>query len=550
MTLILLNTTLKISVIVLAALAATTLLRRRSAAVRHFVLAVALACAAATPLVRFVAPAWQSASRLQVIDRPLALFDDSTSTPFGTAHATSRIGSGPVNLASVMRAIGVVWMTGVALALFVLVVGLMRLSWIASHARRIVDGPWADAAAEIARSYRLRRPPVVLHSDQPSVLGTWGVARAKVLLPADALEWPSDRIRIVLAHELAHVRRGDWIVQMGVELLCAAYWFNPLVWLASRRLRLESEQACDDAVLTLGVEGSAYASELVDLARAFTSDRQLFVPAAAIARPSSLERRVRAMLNVKLNRDPITRQASVAAAVVLAAVTVLVAGFGVSAQGQFASVAGNVVDQHGKPISGVRLVLSNAAAQTKNEVKSGASGHYEFVGVQAGTYELMFELPGMANLKREGLNVTAGQAVEVNAVMRIGSVEETISVTSTPDDRPIVREYAGARANQKPDPCATSANGGCIRPPAKIKDVRPVYPPGSNGGSVELVAKIDTDGRISYLDVISNSSGGPAGIALADAAAAAVRQWEFLPTHLDGQPIETNMKVHVSFSAK
>lgn len=548
MTLLLLNTTIKISVIVSAAMAATLLLRGRSAAVRHFVLAVALACAAATPLVRFVAPAWQSASRLQVIDRPLAVFDDSTALT--TADVVRAPAGRSITTAAVMRAVGIIWMTGVALALAVLIVGLLRLAWIASHARRIADGPWADAAADIARAYRLRDTPIVLHSDQPSVLGTWGVARAKVLLPADALDWPADRIRIVLAHELAHVRRGDWIVQMAVELLCAAYWFNPLVWLASRRLRLESEQACDDAVLRLGVEGSAYASELVDLARAFRSDRQMFVPAAAIARPSNLERRVRAMLNVKLNRDPLTRSASVAAAIILAAVTVLVAGFGVSAQGQFASVAGNIVDQNGKPIKDVRLVLSNAPAQTKSEVKSDASGRYEFVGVPAGTYELMFESIGMAYLKREGLKVEGGQTSTVNATMRIGTVEETITVRSGPDNRPLVNEYPNARASDrlKVDPCTASAQGGCIRPPVKVKDVHPVYPPGSNPGTVELIATIDSEGRISFLDVTGNSAGGPADISQADAAAYAIRQWEFLPTHLDGMPIETNMKVHVSFA--
>ena len=539
MTLLLLNTTIKVSVIVVAALAATVLLRRRSAAVRHFVLAAALACAAATPLARVVAPAWQSTSRLQVIDRPLAVLDDSAlTTPSNVAH---RPAAGSIDPAAVMRVVGIIWITGVALAAAVLVIGLLRLQWIASHARPVIDGPWAAAARDIARVYAL------LHTDHRSVLGTWGITRAKVLLPADALEWPSDRIRIVLAHELAHVRRGDWIVQMAVELLCAAYWFNPLVWLAARRLRLESEQACDDAVLTYGVEGSAYASELVDLARAFTSERQLFVPAAAIARPSSLERRVRAMLNVKLNRDPITRTASIAAAVVLAAVTVLVAGFGVSAQGQFATVAGNIVDQNGRPISGVRLVLSNAAAQTKNEVKSDAAGHYEFVGVPSGTYELMFEFTGMAYLKREGLNVADGQAVRVNAVMKIGSVSETISVTATADNAPPARGYTGPRPADKPDACAQSAAGGCIRPPVKIKDVRPVYPAGTAPGGVELTATIDANGYVANLDVVGNGAGGPASIPQADAAAAAVSQWEFLPTHLDGQPIETKMTVHVYF---
>jgi len=544
MTLLLLNTTIKISVIVSAALAATLLLRRQSAAVRHFVLAAALACAAATPIVRVVAPAWQPASSLQVIDRPLAVFDDSASPAAASAARESSAGS--IDRATVMRAVSIIWVTGMALSLAVLGIGLARLRWIASHARQVESGPWVVAAAVIARAYGLRRTPLVLHTTHASVLGTWGVTHAKVLLPADAVDWPADRIRIVLAHELAHVRRGDWIVQLAVEVVCAAYWFNPLVWLAARRLRLESEQACDDAVLTMGVEGSAYASELVDLARVFQAARQAFVPATPIARPSSLERRVRAMLNVKLNRDPITRTASIAAAVVLAAVTVFVAGFGVSAQGQFATVAGTVVDQNSRPINGVRLVLSNAVAQTKNEVKSDATGHYEFVGLPGGTYELLFESPGMAYLKREGLVLTGGQTAQLNAVMKIGSLEETIVVTSAADDRPLVRGYQGARPADKPDACAQSTNGGCIRPPRKTKDVRPVYPPGSNGGQVELAAVIDANGLVSKVDVVggSNDSADPV---LADAAAAAVRQWEFTSTHLDGQPIEVSMRVHVTF---
>jgi len=138
MTLLLLNTTLKISLILVAALAASTLLRRRSAAVRHFVLAAALACAAATPFVRIVAPAWHSASRLQLIDRPLAVLDDSASTtPSSAAHAPA---GRSIDATAIMRAVGVVWMTGAGLAMLVLLVGLSRLSWIAAHARRIAGG--------------------------------------------------------------------------------------------------------------------------------------------------------------------------------------------------------------------------------------------------------------------------------------------------------------------------------------------------------------------------------------------------------------------------
>ena len=544
MTLILLNTTIKISLIVLAALGAASLLRRQSAAVRHFVLAAALACAAATPAVRLVAPAWQPASRMQLIDRPLAVLEDAPLTATTAVEAPSRHATTGT---SVLRAFGLVWATGAVLSVLVLVIGFVRLSWISSRATRLVDGPWVRAAADISDAFGLRQMPLLLHSSHPTALGTWGVSPPKVLLPADAASWSDDRIRIVLAHELAHVRRRDWLVQTAAELLRAVYWFNPLVWLAARRLRLESEQACDDVVLTLGVEGVAYASELVDLARAAASSRQLFMPAATIARPSSLERRVRAMLNATLNRDPITRSASIAAALVLAVVTVLVAGFGVSAQVQFGTVSGTVTDQNARPINGATLVLANPVAQTKYEVKSDAAGHYEFVGVTSATYELTFQLPGMSTLKREGLSVAGGQAVTLNAVMQLGSLEETIRVIPGGDNASRVRDYTGARATEKPDPCATSPSGGCVRPPTKIKDVRPVYPLGSNGGTVELIALIDANGRVTNLDVIGNRDGNATDPVLAESAVNAVSQWEFTPTHLDGQPIEVKMRVHVSF---
>lgn len=249
------------------------------------------------------------------------------------------------------------------------------------------------------------------------------------------------------------------------------------------------------------------------------------------------------MLNVKLNRDPITRSASIAAAIVLAAVTVLVAGFGVSAQSPFATVSGSASDQNGRPIAGVRLVLSNAAAQTKNEVKSDAAGHYEFVGVPAGSYELLFEFTGMASIKREGLTVAGGQAARINAAMQIGSIEETIHV-SAGDSRPLGRGYPNARANEKPDPCAASASGGCVRPPLKIRDVRPVFPAGSAGGTVELVGRIDANGLMTELEVRSSPDR-----ALSNAALDAVNGWEFLPTHLDGEPIDTRINVHVTFMA-
>src|SRR5262249_32129341 len=157
--------------------------------------------------------------------------------------------------------------------------------------------------------------------------------------------------------------------------------------------------------------------------------------------------------------------------------TVGLAGFGASAQSQFGSVSGTVSDQAGRTIAGVTIVLSNAAAQEKHELKSDAAGHYEFTGVKPATYELTFEFTGMSARQPQGLSVAWGQSVGVNALMQVGSVMEPITVTDVPEGprSPVrVTDWSGARATENPDPCATSPNGGCLRPPVKIKDVRPI----------------------------------------------------------------------------
>ncbi len=86
--------------------------------------------------------------------------------------------------------------------------------------------------------------------------------RPRILLPSHAHEWSEARIHAVLGHEIAHIQRHDWLVQIAAEAIRAIYWFNPVFWLACRRLRRESEQACDDAVLRLGVPPRDYAMHL------------------------------------------------------------------------------------------------------------------------------------------------------------------------------------------------------------------------------------------------------------------------------------------------
>jgi TonB family protein len=150
------------------------------------------------------------------------------------------------------------------------------------------------------------------------------------VLPADAVQWSDDRRRAVLAHELAHVRRGDWVVHVVAAVVCAAYWFHPLFWLAYRRLRDESEHACDDIVVNLGVDAQDYAVHLLQIVRAARNGERRWRSALAMARPSQLEQRFAALLATSRNRRPVTARGAAAIALVTSAFVVPLASMGVT----------------------------------------------------------------------------------------------------------------------------------------------------------------------------------------------------------------------------
>src|SRR5262249_50775290 len=130
----------------------------------------------------------------------------------------------------------------------------------------------------------------------------WGWRRPRILLPQRAECWPAERIRSVLCHELAHARRCDWVVQVTAELLRSVHWFDPVVWVACRWLRSESEQASDDAALNCGIAGSDYAEHLLEVVRSLKQSRISPAYALSMAHPSTLERRFSAILNPELDR--------------------------------------------------------------------------------------------------------------------------------------------------------------------------------------------------------------------------------------------------------
>jgi hypothetical protein len=149
---------------------------------------------------------------------------------------------------------------------------------------------------------------------------TWGLWRARLLVPEQATAWPPGQRRDVLLHELGHVQRWDCLIQLLSQLACALYWFNPLAWVAGRRMHVERERACDDLVLNRGAEAPAYARHLLRSVSSSVPALRLAgtaVAAVAMARPSTLEERVRAILDARLNRRGMSARGSLAMIVLL-----------------------------------------------------------------------------------------------------------------------------------------------------------------------------------------------------------------------------------------
>jgi TonB family protein len=551
---LLLEFAIKISLVVALGLLAALLLRRRSAALRHWLLAASMAAALATPVLMQLAPAWRLPVAAQVAPSTQATPEQAarrrepriavTTSVDAAAVGTTAL-SAPTDRNAILLG---VWIAGVVVNLAGLVLGFWRLHRIAARAAIVRDGPWFDAACQLSEHFGLRAPVTLLQSDRPAVLVTWGFFAPRVMLPRDAESWDVDRIRVVLAHELAHVQRRDWIVQIGSELLRIACWFNPLVWLAASRLRLESERACDDAVVNLGVSGRDYALHLLELARQFGRARDIYPAVAIVPRPSSLERRVTAMLNPRLSRRPLsvtTRSGTIAA---LLAIALPIALF---AQNRFSTLSGSVMDPSGGLLPGVTVAAIDTTRGVRHEVKTNRTGQFEIIGVAEGPHVLEATLPGFQKFEQK--LTLDGQDVNRSIRLRVGSLQETISVTrgGAPPS------YEGQRFSPKPADCGASAAGrggaatgtpparigGQIRQPTKTRHVSPIYPEGPSSGVVILEAVIGPDGLVTDAKVLRS----PAP-ALAQSAETAVRQWEFTPTLLNCDPVPVIMTVTVDFN--
>ena len=212
-----------------------------------------------------------------------------------------------------LRAIGIVWLLGALAILARFVAGTLAVSRLARRSERVDDGRWLSLTQRIAMRVGVARPMTLLRSARFDVPVTWGIVYPVVLLPDNADEWSDERRRYVLVHEMAHVKRVDAFTQLVAQLTLAAFWFNPFVWLAAHRMRVEREHACDDYVLREGTPASTYAADLLAMVRSLgtTGRAQPAFAALAMARPDELETRMQAILDPAQDRASLSSRSTV-----------------------------------------------------------------------------------------------------------------------------------------------------------------------------------------------------------------------------------------------
>ena len=161
-----------------------------------------------------------------------------------------------------------VWLAGVMLLSARTLGGLVLARRMRLRGARPVTGLWRERAAEVARKLSVSGPVKVLESSLVSVPTAVGWLRPAILLPASAFTGLTpQQLEAVLAHELAHVRRHDYLVnvlQTGVETLL---FYHPAVWWVSRQIRAEREHVCDDMAVRVTGDAMTYARALTRIER-------------------------------------------------------------------------------------------------------------------------------------------------------------------------------------------------------------------------------------------------------------------------------------------
>jgi hypothetical protein len=220
-----------------------------------------------------------------------------------------------------------------ALGLLAMLVRLVAGVWggerLRSAGRPVESTTVLGLLADQASRLGLRVVPALRTCERVAVPVVVGLLRPVILIPASMVTGLSpDELAVVLAHELAHLRRHDHLVLLGQRLIETLLFFHPAVWYLSRQIDESREECCDDLVLAHGADSLEYARSLLRVAElriGSPADSHLSgLSALSVAgtSPSMLRRRISRLLG--LGPSPVFRLTRTGLVVLLGSLTGLV----------------------------------------------------------------------------------------------------------------------------------------------------------------------------------------------------------------------------------
>ena len=309
---ILLTQSLQIGVVFLIVMMACILLRRASAHWRYLLWLLVIAKCLTPPIVSFSLPVLPSqlmvgiqssypeqdsmvgTQTTETEDSRFAASSGSTSTTQTTGELiASSTETRSIEQQSKTKAelvalslqhwLALAWLAGVAVFLLIMAVKI----W-ATH-RRIVRSRVAsceemqETLIELARTLGLKRLPKLYEVDFAAQPFVWGWLGGDIYLsPNFSTSCSREKRRSIIAHELAHVSRWDAAVNHLQNVVQALFFFHPLIWIANKRLRLERERCCDEAVLSDSANSPrVYAEAIIDMLTC-ESESERSTPALAV----------------------------------------------------------------------------------------------------------------------------------------------------------------------------------------------------------------------------------------------------------------------------
>jgi TonB family protein len=431
-----------------------------------------------------------------------------------TAGEASSLDVSSVTLEAWLPWLVAAWFVGVSAIALRAFAHWRRLAWLVRNAA-IPLADCTDVLVKLCRRFGVSRRIRLLGSvaiDTPMLIG-W--LRPVILLPISMLSgFTPQQIELIIAHELGHVRRWDYLANVLQVVIETVLFYHPVVHWISRDVRDARESCCDDLVLALA-EGSpvVYASALAELEQ-LRHDGGLAAPALAASGGVLLERIRRIVGAQSVLYDPLPRSGGWP--IVLLAAVGMLAALRLHAPPSMATALMNAPAQSVAAISGNPQMLAPAAAAVATPAPAPAVVRAPEVPSARADTTTRQQAPAAAASERE---------IPIVPAARPKIMVAAVAPAAPPavDIRERIAAMPALAAPASAAPVAETA----LQMPIPLQRVQPEYPLREKirgvTGKVELQFAIDSDGRVRDISVLDST---PDHV-FAPVAIAALKQWRF-----------------------